>query len=62
MAQWVKDLVLPLLWLWILLWYGFSSLAREFLHAADTVKKGKKEGRKGKEERKEEKMERERKS
>ena len=30
MSQWVKDLVLSLLWLWLLLWYGFDTQAGNF--------------------------------
>ena len=30
MAQWVKDLVLPLLWLGWLLWWGFNPWPRNF--------------------------------
>ena len=28
-AWWVKDLVLSLLWLWLLLWHGFNSRPRD---------------------------------
>ena len=34
MAQWVKDPALPLLWLWLLLWYGFDIWPRNFMSLA----------------------------
>ena len=42
MAQRAKNLALPLLWLWLLLWGGFNPLAQEFPHAMSEVKKKKK--------------------
>ena len=42
LAQWVKGLVLSLLWLGSLLWPGFDSLAQELLHATGVAKKEKK--------------------
>ena len=38
-AQLVRDLVLSLLWLWILLWYEFDPWPGELLHTAGTAKK-----------------------
>ena len=29
-AQWIKDLVLSLLWLWLLLWHEFDPWSRKF--------------------------------
>ena len=39
MAQHIKDLVLPLLWLRSLLWHMLDSLVQEFLHAVGVAKK-----------------------
>ena len=36
-VQWVKDLA-SVLWLGLLLWHGFNSLAWELLHAMGTAK------------------------
>ena len=47
MAQWVKDLVLSLPWLWLLLWHRFSYWPREFPHAMDMANKKKKVKRSG---------------
>lgn len=41
MAQWVKDLMLSLLWFWLLLWLGFDPWPRELLHAPGVAKKQK---------------------
>jgi len=38
-AQQVKDLVLSLLWLWLLLWYRFHPWSRETQHALGVAKK-----------------------
>ena len=37
MAQWVKDPMLPRLWLWLLLWLRVRSLAWELLNAVGTI-------------------------
>ena len=41
MAQWFKDLALSLLWLRLLLWYGFDPWPQEILHALGAAKKEK---------------------
>lgn len=42
MVQWVKDLMLSLLWLWLLLWHRFDPWPRELVDAAGAAKKKKK--------------------
>ena len=44
MAQWVKDLALSLLWLWLQPWLRFNSWPRELAHAVGSEKKKKKKG------------------
>lgn len=39
MAQWLKDPVLSLLWLWSLLWWRVRFLAQELPHSVDGPKK-----------------------
>ena len=42
-AQWVKDLELSLLWLWLQLWSGFNSWPRNFCMPSVWQKKKKNE-------------------
>ena len=43
-AQWLKDPVFSLLWLWLLLWYGFNPWPRNFHMPWAGPKKEKEEG------------------
>ena len=43
MAQWVKDLVLSLLWLWLQLWCGLDPWPWNFLIAMGLAKKKERE-------------------
>ena len=45
MAQWVKDLALPLLWLWLQLWCGFDPWPMN-VHVPQYSKKKKRKKRK----------------
>ena len=42
MTQWVKDVMLFLLWLWLLLWCGFHPWPGNFLMPQEQQKKKKK--------------------
>ena len=45
MALWVKDLVLPLLWLWLLLWLMFSPWSGNFHMPQEPKKKDRRKER-----------------
>ena len=48
MAQWVKDLALSFLWLWLQLWRKLDPWPGELLHVVGMVKKKKEKEKKAK--------------